>query len=243
MHVAALLLALAGAGLSLLQPVIPLMNLSCWDLISSSNIFTINAPQEIRTAAYVVLVIAVVAVICGIFSAMRQAKSNCVAGLTICGLVLLASVLMFAEGQNPNQPFNVRGMAMSVWMKTVLVWALCYLAAAVCAHLDQAPESTAPSSTSQPASTPSHVQSSQTSPSTPKQHKDVEPVLGVETPALIKRGNIFLSDDDFDEAERYFEQALRQDPENSQAYLGKLMAQCKVHHVDKTAAAHSLIQS
>ena len=235
MNVAALFLAIAGAGLSLLQPVIPLMNLSCWDLISSSNIFTINAPQEIRTAAYVVLVIAVVAVICGIFSAMRQAKSNCVAGLMICGLILLASFLMFMEGQNPNQnvPFNIRGMAISVWMKTVFVWALCYLAAAVCAHLDQAPESTAPSSTSQPASTPSHVQSSQTSPSTPKQHEDFEPVLGVETPALIKRGNIFLSDDDFDEAERYFEQALRQDPENSQAYLGKLMAQCKVHNVDE----------
>ena len=240
MNVAALLLALAGAGLSLFQPVIPFMNLSVMDLLSSSNIFAVNAPQELRTVAYVVLAIAAVAVICGIFAAMRQAKGNCVAGLAICGLILLASYLMFMEGQNPNHnpPLNIRGMAESVWMKTVLVWALCYLGAALCAHLDQAPESsTSSSTTSQPDSTPLSV--STTSTPTTKQTKDFEPVLGVETPALIKRGKIFLSDDDFAEAERYFEQALRQDPENSQAYLGKLMAQLKVHNIDELSSISS----
>ena len=247
MNIVALLLVLAGAGLSLFQPVIPFMNLSVMDLLSSSNIFAVNAPQELRTAAYVVLAIAAVAVICGIFAAMRQAKGNCVTGLAICGLILLASYLMFMEGQNPNHnpPLNIRGIAESVWMKTVLVWALCYLGAAVCAHFDQAPESStsstssssSSSTTSQPALTPLSV--STTSTPTTKQTKDFEPVLGVETPALIKRGKIFLSDDDFAEAERYFEQALRQDPENSQAYLGKLMAQLKVHNIDELSSMSS----
>ena len=72
-----------------------------------------------------------------------------------------------------------------------------------------------------------------TAPSPSEAPKTFEPVLGVETPALIKRGRIFLSDDDFAEAERYFEQALRQDPENSQAYLGKLMAELRVHNADE----------
>lgn len=66
-----------------------------------------------------------------------------------------------------------------------------------------------------------------------KMQKIYEPVLGVETKALIKRANIFLEDDDFDEADRYFEQALNQDPENSLAYLGKLMIELKVHNTDE----------
>lgn len=63
--------------------------------------------------------------------------------------------------------------------------------------------------------------------------KTFEPVLGVETDALIKRGNIFLEDNNFDEAERYFEQAINQSPENSQAYLGKLMTKLRVHNMDE----------
>ena len=39
-----------------------------------------------------------------------------------------------------------------------------------------------------------------------------------------------MSKDVFDDAERYSKQALRQDPENSQAYMAKLMAQLKVHN-------------
>ena len=62
--------------------------------------------------------------------------------------------------------------------------------------------------------------------------KVFEPILGVETPALIKRGYLFLEESNFDEAERYFEQALRQDPENSKAYLGKLMAELKIKSMD-----------
>ena len=44
---------------------------------------------------------------------------------------------------------------------------------------------------------------------------------------------MFMTDNDFDEAERYLEQALRQDPENSSAYLGKLMTELKIHNTDE----------
>ena len=116
---------------------------------------------------------------------------------------------------------------MSVWMKTVFIWALCYLGAAVCILLDKPSEvdtSSAPANTAAPTVQPPEPQ--------PKA-KTFEPVLGVETPALIKRAHLFLSENDFDEAERYSEQALRQDPENSQAYLAKLMAQLKVHNTEE----------
>ena len=69
-----------------------------------------------------------------------------------------------------------------------------------------------------------------------------EPVLGVETPALIKRAFIFLEDGDFYEAERYFEQALNQDPENSQSYLGKLIAEMKVRNIEELSEIEKPLQ-
>ena len=65
------------------------------------------------------------------------------------------------------------------------------------------------------------------------QTKTYEPIIGVETDALIKRGNIFLEENNFEQADIYFEQALNQSPENSQAYLGKLMTELKVHNTDE----------
>ena len=115
------------------------------------------------------------------------------------------------------------GMAMSKWMETVFVWALCYIGAAVCAYLDDTSET---DTSSAPANSTTAVPSSASPPSPEMQTKaqTFEPVLGVETPALIKRALLFLEEDDFDEAERYSEQALRQDPENSGVYMAKLMA-------------------
>ena len=69
-----------------------------------------------------------------------------------------------------------------------------------------------------------------------------EPVLGVETPALIKRAFIFLEDGDFYEAERYFEQALNQDPENSQSYLGKLIAEMKLRNIEELSEIEKPLQ-
>ena len=45
---------------------------------------------------------------------------------------------------------------------------------------------------------------------------------------LLKRAFMFLEDSDFDRADEFCEQVLNQDPENAQAYLGKLMAELRV---------------
>ena len=45
------------------------------------------------------------------------------------------------------------------------------------------------------------------------------------TAALLKRVNIFLEDGDWDSADEYCEKVLDIDPENSEAYVGKLMAE------------------
>ena len=46
---------------------------------------------------------------------------------------------------------------------------------------------------------------------------------------LLKRVFMFLEDGDWRSANEYCEKVLDQDPENAQAYLGKLMAECRVH--------------
>ena len=60
-----------------------------------------------------------------------------------------------------------------------------------------------------------------------------EPIVGLDTNVLVKRAFLFLEDDNFSEADRYLEQALNQDPENSRAYLGKLMVEKRVHNTDE----------
>ncbi|MBQ7348014.1 MAG: TIR domain-containing protein [Clostridia bacterium] len=45
---------------------------------------------------------------------------------------------------------------------------------------------------------------------------------------LLKRAFMFLEDGDFDRADDFCEQVLNQDPENAEAYLGKLMVELKV---------------
>ena len=55
--------------------------------------------------------------------------------------------------------------------------------------------------------------------------KDNEAIAGLETDALVARAFLFLEDGCFPRADRYLEQALNQDPKNSRAYLGKLMAE------------------
>lgn len=45
---------------------------------------------------------------------------------------------------------------------------------------------------------------------------------------LLKRAFMFLEDREWEEADKYCEKVLDIDPENAQAYLGKLMAECEV---------------
>ena len=51
--------------------------------------------------------------------------------------------------------------------------------------------------------------------------------------ALIKRAHIHLEDGDWDKADDLCEQALNLDPENAEAYLGKLMAEVHVYHQEE----------
>ena len=52
---------------------------------------------------------------------------------------------------------------------------------------------------------------------------------------LLKRAFIFLEDGNWKDADEYCERVLDIDPENAQAYLGKLMAELKVHKQDDLA--------
>lgn len=63
--------------------------------------------------------------------------------------------------------------------------------------------------------------------------QNYEPVTGITTDALIKRAFIFLEDGQFDDAGRYFNQALNQNPEDSRIHLGQLMLICGFHNVDE----------
>ena len=52
---------------------------------------------------------------------------------------------------------------------------------------------------------------------------------------LLKRAFLFLEDGDWDEANSYCEKVLDQDPENAQAYLGKLMVELHAHRQEDIA--------
>lgn len=54
----------------------------------------------------------------------------------------------------------------------------------------------------------------------------------VNTAPLLKRAFMFLEDGNWRDADAYCEKVLDQDPENAEAYLGKLMAEL---HVRKRA--------
>ena len=54
------------------------------------------------------------------------------------------------------------------------------------------------------------------------------PAAGANTAPLLKRAFMFLEDGNWQEADAYCEKVLDIDPENAQAYLGKLMAEMKV---------------
>ena len=56
------------------------------------------------------------------------------------------------------------------------------------------------------------------------------PVAAASVAPLLKRAFMFLEDGEWDKADDFCEQVLNQDPENAQAYLGKLMASLRVSH-------------
>lgn len=73
--------------------------------------------------------------------------------------------------------------------------------------------------------------------SEPKQTQKETVILsgGANVAPLLKRAFIFLEDGNWAEADEYCEKVLDQDPENAQAYLGKLMAEVRVSKQEKLA--------
>ncbi len=51
--------------------------------------------------------------------------------------------------------------------------------------------------------------------------------------AILKRGFIFLEDSDFKSASEYFDRALDSDPENGEAYIGKLLSDLKLNNIEQ----------
>ena len=236
MNIAAFILALAGSALSMLQPVISIPYLGGG--FSVIDFLTSNLDREFFIMGCLAVAVAVTGVMSGIEALKRTGG---VWGLRICGALYVIVILLVLSNTKAEQRMFM-SMVFS-WQKTFLVWAVCFFAASVCASIDQSTEHPQTTTYSSPS-----VQSSAPKPQAPTPAKTFEPVIGVETEALIKRAKIFLSDGDFDEAERYYEQALRQDPENSAAYLGKLLAQLRLHSADELTgvstpfAEHKLFQ-
>ena len=252
MNVAAFIFALVGAGLNLFQPVISVpipglgLGASMFDIfLFFMNLISKGALQDggfIISLLIFALLISIPgqAVKNGIYAMQRRKDKNPVGGLGICAVVygivaLIVFLIPHLASSRAEERFLMQyGLNNVIPFTTPLIWAACYAVAAVFAHTDKNSEEyrNANSKTAYYPSTTSTTSSTQNSPA-PQKPKTFEPVLGVETDALIKRGNIFLEENNFDEAERYFEQAINQSPENSQAYLGKLMAELKVHNTDE----------
>ena len=251
MNVAAFIFALVGAGLNLFQPIVglPIPGLNFGASLFDIVFFLLNmlTSKNINGQFIVILIVFVAlasipatAVKSGIYVLQRKKDTNAVRTLKVCAIfytvvaLIVVSIPQLASSRAEERFLMQYGWNNVIPFTTPLIWAACYAVAAVFAHTDKNSEEyrNANSKTPYYPSTTSTTSSTQNSPA-PQKTKTFEPVLGVETDALIKRGNIFLEDNNFDEAERYFEQAINQSPENSQAYLGKLMAELKVHNTDE----------
>ncbi len=60
----------------------------------------------------------------------------------------------------------------------------------------------------------------------------IETAAAVNVTALLRRVFLFLEDGEFDNANEYCEKVLDQDPENGEAYLGKLMVELRIKNMD-----------
>ena len=133
------------------------------------------------------------------------------------------------------------GLAFLGSFRDAAIWGILYIVAAVFAHLgaqgeqrnqfEPATQPEAQFSDVDPQKqetaqrTPPKMGSGKNSRAEARFPKDNEAIAGLETDALVARAFLFLEDGCFPRADRYLEQALNQDPKNSRAYLGKLMAE------------------
>jgi len=247
-NTAAFVLALIGAGLNLFQPVISVpipglgLGASMFDIfLFFMSMISTRALQDVGFIISLLIFALLIsipahAVKNGFYALQRNKDKNAVGGLVNCAVVYgIVALIVFliphlASSRAEDRFLMQYGLNNVIPFTTPLIWAACYAVAAVFAHTDKNSEEYRGAVSQTPSNTQENLTQDLTA---TKEEKTFEPVLGIETEALIKRAFIFISDNDFDEAERYFEQALRQDPENSQAYLGKLMAELKVHNTDE----------
>ncbi len=220
MNILAFLIALFSAILSFLQG-------GCGTVLSGlghglSSEYGSRGDTEIfaalGAASFLVVLASFVGLTGGILAIQRKRSAFTVLLVSagMCGLAFAMSGGNFADGG---------------------VWGVLYLASAICARVgynNTASELTTVLTTPQlsinninqnirPAVTLSKKEVTGSVP-----QKTYEPVVGVETDALIKRAFLFLEDGEIYEAERYIEQALNQDPENPQVYMAKLMLEHRV---------------
>lgn len=227
MNVVAFIFALIGAGLNLFQPVISVpipglgLGASMFDIfLFFMNIISARALQDLGFIVSLLIFALLISVPAqavknGIYALQRNKDKNAVGGFIECAAVyVIVALIVFliphlASSRAEDRFLMQYGLNNVIPFTTPLIWAACYGVAAILAHTDENSEQYQKATA-----------------------KIFEPIVGVETEALIKRGNIFLEENNFEQAGRYFEQALNQSPENSQAYLGKLMAELKVHDMD-----------
>lgn len=252
LNIIAFIFALIGAGLSIFQPVISIPSFGAGYNFGGFSFLDILIESPSGSDAYLgaleIIIVALIAIVYGFCTLLRLTTRQHIIGLTACSIWLFVRIGIFLSNTNSLQR-SFAGGFMS-YQKTLLIRAWCYAISAICAYIDK--NSVQTQNTSTPISTSSYSNTSQTSSllseipkteiKTPKEEKIFEPVLGIETQALVKRAFIFMDDNNIDEAERYLEQALRQDPENSLAYIGKLMIELKVHNLDELSNISSSLK-
>lgn len=131
MNIAAFVLALLGAGLSLFQPIItiPMMNVGI-NLLNLLSYPGVGWGEKIFVLF--VVIIAVVGVICGINALRRNDSEACAGSLALCGIIWVVLFL-----------WSLLFSPMTHWV--YLLWALCYFIAAGCAGNDVQPQANEPS--------------------------------------------------------------------------------------------------
>ncbi len=235
MNIIACVISLISAGLSFLQ------NYDLFRLLNffRNNPFGLSRNAQILTYAVLLVMVASIVGIVGGIMAMTKKKG---AFVCLCLSAVMSTIGFFIT---PNSsPFGE--------MQYSYIYAILYAVAAFCAYIGS-------SSTEEQASSTQSTSTFSSKPQQEKSYepillsvnsqeenvvskvsnliapqinkKNYEPIPGFETEALIKRAFLFLEDGEFDNAGRYLEQALNQDPENARVYFGQLMLNYEAHDV------------
>ena len=227
----AAILALTGAGLSIYQPVV---FIEAADLHFRFIDFFSWIDNDFRLAAYIVAIIAVFASLCALGLVFTKTRKLSVLGLASCAAVYLVSIL-FAVSRSELQKNTLVRTIFAAWPSTILVWAGCFVGAAVLAALKKTPKP-------QPEELPEIDAELPPQPEPQPVHKPLP------TPELLEQAENSLFSFNFAEAGRLYSLVLNREPQNSTAYLGLLMAELNVRSIDElgmvriSLAEHKLFQ-